>query len=43
MLWKPFAAIDLVFLVLFLVAYFSLGQPERETPAASPTGGTERG
>jgi hypothetical protein len=28
-LWKPFAAIDLVFLVLFLVAYWSL-------PARSP-------
>jgi len=33
-LWKPFAAIDLVFMVLFLVAYWSLGQPAREASAA---------
>jgi hypothetical protein len=28
-LWKPFVAIDLLFLVLFLLAYRSLGQGER--------------
>ena len=28
-LWKPFVVIDLVFLVVFLLAYRSLGQPER--------------
>jgi hypothetical protein len=40
-LWKPFAAIDLVFLVLFLLAYFSLGQPEREAPAVVPRGNSQ--
>jgi hypothetical protein len=38
LLWKPFVAIDLVFLVLFLLAYRSLGRPEREAPAAARTG-----
>ena len=28
-LWKPFLVFDFVFLVLFLLAYRSLGQPER--------------
>ncbi|MGO8748336.1 MAG: hypothetical protein ACLQNE_20370 [Thermoguttaceae bacterium] len=32
-LWKPFVPADLVFLALFLLAYRSLGQPEREAPA----------
>ena len=38
-LWKPFVVIDLVFLVLFLLAYRSLGQPERQTSAVVRTGG----
>jgi len=33
-LWKPFVLIDLAFLVLFFLAYWSLGQPERESPAS---------
>jgi hypothetical protein len=39
-LWKPFVVIDLVFLVLFLLAYRSLGRPEREASAVVRTGGT---
>ncbi len=39
-LWKPFVVIDLVFLVLFLLAYGWLGQPEREASATVRTGGT---
>ena len=29
-MWKPFVVIDLIFLALFLLAYRSLGQAERE-------------
>ncbi len=39
-LWKPIVVIDLVFLVLFLLAYRSLGRPEREASAVLRTGGT---
>ncbi|MGA2256915.1 MAG: hypothetical protein ABSG53_19865 [Thermoguttaceae bacterium] len=33
-LWKPFVVIDLVFLALFVLAYRSLSQPERERSAS---------
>jgi hypothetical protein len=39
-LWKPFVVIDLVFLVLFLLAFRSLGLPEPEGASAARTGGT---
>ena len=35
-MWKPFVVIDLVFLVLFLVAYRSLGEPEQGAVAGAP-------
>jgi hypothetical protein len=36
-LWKPFVVIDLIFLVLFVLAYRSLGQRERKAPVLTPT------
>jgi hypothetical protein len=36
-MWKPFVVIDLVFLVLFLVAYGSLGNPGQGAAAGART------